>query len=51
LGTIPIGHFLAYKASHKLHIQLAKAIDNGWLTMDNWQWTIDNIKNEFYRRK
>jgi UDP-3-O-[3-hydroxymyristoyl] N-acetylglucosamine deacetylase len=29
LGTIPIGHFLAYKASHKLHIQLAKAIDNG----------------------
>ncbi|HAC64243.1 MAG TPA: UDP-3-O-[3-hydroxymyristoyl] N-acetylglucosamine deacetylase [Cyanothece sp. UBA12306] len=28
LGTIPQAHFLAYKASHKLHIQLAKAIDN-----------------------
>ncbi|WP_267384145.1 UDP-3-O-acyl-N-acetylglucosamine deacetylase [Cyanobacterium sp. uoEpiScrs1] len=26
LGTIPQGHFLAYKASHKLHIQLAMAI-------------------------
>jgi UDP-3-O-[3-hydroxymyristoyl] N-acetylglucosamine deacetylase len=26
LGTIPQAHFLAYKASHKLHIQLAKAI-------------------------
>lgn len=26
LGTIPIAHYLAYKASHKLHIQLAKAI-------------------------
>ena len=26
LGTIPVAHFLAYKASHKLHIQLAKAI-------------------------
>jgi UDP-3-O-[3-hydroxymyristoyl] N-acetylglucosamine deacetylase len=26
LGTIPVAHFLAYKASHKLHIQLAKAL-------------------------
>lgn len=27
LGKIPQAHFLAYKASHKLHLQLAKAID------------------------
>jgi UDP-3-O-[3-hydroxymyristoyl] N-acetylglucosamine deacetylase len=26
LGTIPVAHFLAYKASHKLHIQLAKKL-------------------------
>lgn len=26
LGTIPIAHYLAYKASHKLHTQLAKAL-------------------------
>jgi UDP-3-O-[3-hydroxymyristoyl] N-acetylglucosamine deacetylase len=26
LGTIPVAHFLAYKASHKLHVQLAKAL-------------------------
>ena len=26
LGTFPIAHFLAYKASHNLHIQLAKKI-------------------------
>ncbi|MEL4895151.1 UDP-3-O-acyl-N-acetylglucosamine deacetylase [Crocosphaera sp. Alani8] len=26
LGTIPQAHFLAYKASHKLHVQLAKAL-------------------------
>jgi UDP-3-O-[3-hydroxymyristoyl] N-acetylglucosamine deacetylase len=26
LGTIPIGHYLAYKASHNLHTQLATAI-------------------------
>ncbi|MCU0533877.1 MAG: UDP-3-O-acyl-N-acetylglucosamine deacetylase [Hydrococcus sp. Prado102] len=26
LGIIPVAHFLAYKASHKLHIQLAKAL-------------------------
>lgn len=26
LGNFPIAHFLAYKASHKLHIQLAQAI-------------------------
>jgi len=26
LGTIPQAHFLAYKASHQLHVQLAKAI-------------------------
>lgn len=26
LGTIPQAHFLAYKASHKLHVQLAKVI-------------------------
>lgn len=26
VGTIPQAHFLAYKASHKLHIQLAKAL-------------------------
>ncbi len=28
LGTIPQGHFLAYKASHQLHVQLAKAIQD-----------------------
>ncbi len=27
LGTIPQGHYLAYKASHNLHIQLAQKID------------------------
>jgi len=26
LGNIPIAHYMAYKASHNLHIQLAKAI-------------------------
>jgi UDP-3-O-[3-hydroxymyristoyl] N-acetylglucosamine deacetylase len=26
LGNFPVAHFLAYKASHKLHVQLAKAI-------------------------
>ena len=26
LGAIPQGHYLAYKASHKLHVQLAKAL-------------------------
>lgn len=26
LGDIPVAHYLAYKASHNLHIQLAKAI-------------------------
>lgn len=26
LGTLPQAHFLAYKASHKLHIQLAQAL-------------------------
>ena len=26
LGTIPQAHFLAYKASHKLHVQLAKQL-------------------------
>jgi UDP-3-O-[3-hydroxymyristoyl] N-acetylglucosamine deacetylase len=26
LGTIPQAHFLAYKASHKLHVELAKTI-------------------------
>ncbi|MBV5257638.1 UDP-3-O-acyl-N-acetylglucosamine deacetylase [Synechococcus moorigangaii CMS01] len=26
LGTIPTAHYLAYKASHKLHTQLAKAL-------------------------
>jgi UDP-3-O-[3-hydroxymyristoyl] N-acetylglucosamine deacetylase len=26
LGTFPIAHFLAYKASHNLHIQLAQRI-------------------------
>ena len=28
LGTYPQAHYLAYKASHKLHIQLANAIKN-----------------------
>jgi UDP-3-O-[3-hydroxymyristoyl] N-acetylglucosamine deacetylase len=28
LGTLPIAHYLAYKASHHLHIQLAKALNN-----------------------
>jgi UDP-3-O-[3-hydroxymyristoyl] N-acetylglucosamine deacetylase len=28
LGTFPQAHFLAYKASHNLHVQLAKAIQN-----------------------
>jgi UDP-3-O-[3-hydroxymyristoyl] N-acetylglucosamine deacetylase len=26
LGKVPVAHFLAYKASHKLHVQLAKAL-------------------------
>jgi UDP-3-O-[3-hydroxymyristoyl] N-acetylglucosamine deacetylase len=26
LGTYPVAHFLAYKASHNLHIQLAKKL-------------------------
>jgi len=26
LGTIPVAHYLAYKASHQLHVQLAKKI-------------------------
>lgn len=26
LGTFPVAHFLAYKASHKLHIQLAQTL-------------------------
>ncbi|MBE9130150.1 UDP-3-O-acyl-N-acetylglucosamine deacetylase, partial [Coleofasciculus sp. LEGE 07081] len=26
LGTFPVAHFLAYKASHYLHIQLARAL-------------------------
>jgi len=26
LGTIPTAHYMAFKASHKLHIQLAQAI-------------------------
>ncbi|MEG3437357.1 UDP-3-O-acyl-N-acetylglucosamine deacetylase [Pannus brasiliensis CCIBt3594] len=26
LGTIPTAHYIAYKASHKLHVQLARAI-------------------------
>lgn len=26
LGTFPIAHFLAYKASHKLHVELARAL-------------------------
>ncbi|MGK7960073.1 UDP-3-O-acyl-N-acetylglucosamine deacetylase [Crocosphaera sp.] len=28
LGTIPQAHFLAYKASHTLHVQLAKQLSN-----------------------
>ncbi|MBR8829680.1 MAG: UDP-3-O-acyl-N-acetylglucosamine deacetylase [Chroococcopsis gigantea SAG 12.99] len=28
LGNIPRGHYLAYKASHKLHVELARAIQN-----------------------
>ena len=31
LGTFPVAHFLAYKASHNLHIQLARRIlDGNW---------------------
>jgi UDP-3-O-[3-hydroxymyristoyl] N-acetylglucosamine deacetylase len=26
LGTIPIAHYIAYKAGHKLHVQLARAL-------------------------
>ena len=26
LGTFPVAHFLAYKASHNLHVQLAQAL-------------------------
>lgn len=32
LGTLPCAHFLAYKASHNLHIQLAKRILKGLAT-------------------
>ncbi len=28
LGTIPQAHYIAYKASHKLHVELARAIKN-----------------------
>ncbi|HLO49118.1 MAG TPA: UDP-3-O-acyl-N-acetylglucosamine deacetylase, partial [Kamptonema sp.] len=28
LGTLPQAHYLAYKASHNLHVQLAKAISS-----------------------
>jgi UDP-3-O-[3-hydroxymyristoyl] N-acetylglucosamine deacetylase len=28
LGTIPVAHFVAYKASHKLHIQLANLLNS-----------------------
>lgn len=31
LGTIPQAHYLAYKASHKLHVQLARAILQSFL--------------------
>jgi UDP-3-O-[3-hydroxymyristoyl] N-acetylglucosamine deacetylase len=33
LGVIPQAHFLAYKASHKLHVQLAKAIGQQLATL------------------
>ncbi|MCL1471745.1 UDP-3-O-acyl-N-acetylglucosamine deacetylase [Argonema antarcticum] len=29
LGTLPVAHFLAYKASHNLHIQLARLLRKG----------------------
>jgi len=32
LGTIPTAHFLAYKASHQLHIQLARSLYDTYLT-------------------
>jgi UDP-3-O-[3-hydroxymyristoyl] N-acetylglucosamine deacetylase len=32
LGTIPQAHYLAYKASHKLHVQLAQAIHQSLLS-------------------
>lgn len=32
LGAIPKAHFLAYKASHKLHVQLAKEIEKNKTT-------------------
>lgn len=44
LGTFPVAHFLAYKASHNLHIQLAQRIlDSNWdigsLVMEKQQTT------------
>ena len=31
LGTFPVAHFLAYKASHNLHVQLAKELAQQWV--------------------
>lgn len=31
LGTFPVAHFLAYKASHNLHVQLAKELAQQWI--------------------
>ena len=36
LGSkLPVAHFLAYKASHKLHVQLAKAISNSFFPIND----------------
>ncbi|GBF79232.1 UDP-3-O-acyl-N-acetylglucosamine deacetylase [Aphanothece sacrum] len=35
LGTIPQAHFLAYKASHKLHVQLAQEISEKYHTISH----------------
>jgi UDP-3-O-[3-hydroxymyristoyl] N-acetylglucosamine deacetylase len=32
VGTLPIGHYLAYKASHHLHTQLAQQLVAQWVT-------------------
>lgn len=38
LGKIPVAHFLAYKASHKLHVQLACQLKNILISKKNDQY-------------
>jgi len=42
LGKIPVAHFLAYKASHKLHVQLAHQLKNVLISENNDQYCRNN---------